>query len=294
MIRIRRLVEIRQVAAHTGIGRIVVISIMTSRTIIRNSRMRPVERIIIIVHAKTSRRPARRRCMAARTVRIKPQRYMVGISRLIEIRRVTGRTGRRSTFKTRTVAVQTVDTHMRSREREGGGVVVKNQIGITGRMAGQTGIVLVYIAAHIFMRFIRFRIGMAAHTSKFCVVGRVGVAVRTLTPLALMRTTVDRKILRIVVKSGGHPGRFAVTARTVGRKLGRHVVGITGPVVVGQVATHTSIGRIVVITVVTGRAIIGNGRVRAIERIVIIVVGKSRRRPAGLGGMATRTVIAEA
>lgn len=57
---------------------------------------------------------------------------------------------------------------------------------------------------------------------------------------------------------------------------------------------YTGVGRIVVITIVAGGAIVGNASVRAVERIVIIVVGKSGRSPAGLGRMAACTIVAKA
>jgi hypothetical protein len=58
-------------------------------------------------------------------------------------------------------------------------------------------------------------------------------------------------------------------------------------------AAHTSVGRGVVIAVVTSGAVVGNGSVRSIQCVEIIVVGKGSRRPTGLGGVATCTVSAQ-
>ena len=80
---------------------------------------------------------------------------------------------------------------------------------------------------------------------------------------------------------------------TIGGELRSLVVGIGSVVVIGQMAAHTSVGRIVVIAVVTGGAVVGNGSVRSVEGVEIIVAGKGGRRPTGLGGVATRTVGAQ-
>ena len=61
-------------------------------------------------------------------------------------------------------------------------------------------------------------------------------------------------------------------------------------VVIRRMAARTGIRGIGVIAVVAGRTIIGNGDVSARERIIIIVVGKSSRRPTGGSGMARSAV----
>ena len=77
---------------------------------------------------------------------------------------------------------------------------------------------------------------------------------------------------------------------TIGTELCRLVVGVGCGIEIRQMTSHAGVGRIVVIAVVTGGAVIGNGGVRAIQCVEIIVIGKGGRRPTGLGGMATRTV----
>ena len=144
------------------------------------------------------------------------------------------------------------------------------------------------------MIFIRLRIGVTAYTGEFRVIIGVGMAICTLIPFALMRSAVDWKVLTVVVKISWCPRIFRVTACTAGRKSCCCMVGICGCVIVCQVTAYTGVGRIVVIAVMTGSTVIGNGRMRAIERIVIVVVGKRCRCPAGLGGVATGTVIAKA
>ena len=85
MVRVGSGIVVSQVAANTGVGCIVVIAVVTGSTVVGNSRVRPVERIVIVVIGKRSRRPARLGRMATGAVIAKAQRYVVGIARLIEI-----------------------------------------------------------------------------------------------------------------------------------------------------------------------------------------------------------------
>ena len=133
---------------------------------------------------------------------------------------------------------------------------------------------------------------VAAHAG----VGRI-VVITIVTGRTVIRNSRMRPveyIEHIVIKTGRQPGGLCMTALTIRRKLGGFVVGICGRVVVCQVTAYTGVGCIVVIAVVTGSAVVSDSRMRAIKCIVVIVVGKSRRCPAGLGGVAARTVVAEA
>ncbi len=112
------------------------------------------------------------------------------------------------------------------------------------------------------------------------------VTIHTLIPFIFMFPTVNRKILLVVVKSGWLPGRFAMTILTSGREARRTVFRIIGQIIIRLVAAYAGIGRIVVITMVTGSAIIGNGCMRAVQNIVIIVDREGRRHPARGRGMA--------
>ena len=220
MVRIRCLVKIGQVAAHASAGRIVVIAVVTGSTVIGDSRMRPVEGVIVVVVGKSCRRPAWLSRMAAGTVIAEAQRYVIGVTGLIEIGSVTTSTGV-------------------------GGIIVVSVV-TSSTLIGNNGMP-----------------------------SRQGIKV-------------------IMVKGSRYPGRLCVTILTIRRELSCFMVWIGGAVVVAEVAAHAGIGRIVVITIVACRAIIGYTRVRPVERIVVVVVGKSCRRPAWLGCVAAGAVIAEA
>ena len=111
-------------------------------------------------------------------------------------------------------------------------IVIKNYISISCRMASQTSIGLINIAGNTNMHIIGLRILVTSHTSKFCIIGWVGVALITLHPCALVFSTVYREILTIVVKGGGLPGRFTMTSGTICWKLSLQVIGICGGIVI--------------------------------------------------------------
>ena len=73
---------------------------------------------------------------------------------------------------------------------------------------------------------------------------------------------------------------------TVRGELLCYVVGICGGVVIVGMATGTGVGCIVVITIVTSRAVVGDGCVCSDELIEVIVNGESGWRPSRLGGVA--------
>ena len=66
------------------------------------------------------------------------------------------------------------------------------------------------------------------------------------------------------------------------------VIRVGGLVVVRLVASGTGVRRVVVVAIVAGRAVIGNGRVRAVEWVIIVVDGEFSRHPA-IGGVASFT-----
>ena len=68
------------------------------------------------------------------------------------------------------------------------------------------------------------------------------------------------------------------------------MIGIGRLIVFADMATCTGIRRVVIVSVVAGGAIIGDGSMRAVQLIIIIVNGKGSRGPAGVGGMAGGTI----
>lgn len=216
------------------------------------------------MNGKRSRRPTRRCGMTACAIRGNAQSDVIRIYTTIKIRRVTGRTLRRRTRITARMTVQTIRRKVRPGERESGGIVVKNIIRIARRMAGETGSAVVIIPWHPVVLIVRFRVSMAGGAGKFRVIRWVRVAIHAGIPLAIVLSTVNRKILYIVVKSGGYPRSFRVATGTVLRKLERRMAGAGRRSIIRRVTAVASVRCVVVSSVVTGCAIIRNGSVCAV------------------------------
>lgn len=108
---------------------------------------------------------------------------------------------------------------MCARQWKIGGIVVKNQVCIAGRVAGQAGGAVVRITANAVVFFVGIGIGMAGDAGEFCVIGRIGMAIRTLIPFAFVFAAINRKMLAVVIKSRRYPGIFAVAICAIGRKI---------------------------------------------------------------------------
>ncbi len=95
----------------------------------------------------------------------------------------------------------------------------------------------------------------------------------------------------IVVKRGRRPGTFTMAAFAIGRKLVGGVIGVGRCNIIGLVTACTGVGRIGVIAVVARRTVIGDGGMSPVERVIIMVNGKSSRRPARGRGMARCAIV---
>ena len=78
--------------------------------------------------------------------------------------------------------------------------MVKNIIGIPGRVAGQAGGTFINIAPYPIVLVVGFRIGVAIGTGYLSIVVKVGMAIHALSPFTGMGTTVNGEKLCIVVK----------------------------------------------------------------------------------------------
>ena len=89
-----------------------------------------------------------------------------------------------------------------------------------------------------------------------------------------------------VIEGGGYPRILVVAVSASCRKLLSDVVWIRGGIVVIGMATGTGVWCVIVITIVTSRAVVGDGCVCPDKLIEVIVNGESGWRPSGLGGVA--------
>lgn len=105
-------------------------------------------------------------------------------------------------------------------------------------------------------------------------VGGVGVValVANITVAGYCGVGTIQGVKSIVVKRSRRPGCFAVATGTIRGELSGCVIRVGRGRVVTVVAAVTGVGRIGIIPVVAGIAIIGNGCVRAIQRIKSVVV----------------------
>lgn len=129
---------------------------------------------------------------------------------------------------------------------------------------------------------------MARRTGIGCIV--VIALVASITIIGNRNMRAGKRINRIVVKRRWYPGRFAVALRTIDGKLLGNVIGRSSLHIIIIMASITSIRRVIIIPVVTHRAIICNGSVGPIQCIKGIVNRKCGRRPAGCCGMALGTI----
>lgn len=105
------------------------------------------------------------------------------------------------------------------------------------------------------------------------------------TPYILVLAAVYREIHIVMIKGGGLPRRFIVAQGAIRREACRGVIGVVAAVVVGGMAAIAGGWRVGVIAVVTGRTIVGNGRMGSIQWPVVVVDGEGRRHPLRRGGV---------
>ena len=228
--------------------------------------------------------------MAGSTIGGETKGLVVGVGGLVEICGMTGRAIRRRTLVSIGVAGNAFHRGMCSGQGEHGQVVVEDIGRVAGRMAGQAGRIVIHISGHADMLVIGLRIGMAIGTRHLRIIGRVGMAVRTLAPFAVVGAAVNGEILSVMIKGGGIPIGFHMTACAIGGELCSLVIGIGRLIIVVDMAAETGGRRIVVIAVVAGRAVVGNCCMSPLQYVKIVMVGHRSRHPFRGRGMAGSTI----
>ena len=141
---------------------------------------------------------------------------MIRVGRLIEICQVAGVAIGRGAGVSVVVTGSAFGYGVGTCQRKCRAVVIKNQIAIAGRVAGQAGGVFKDISIHSLVLVARFGVRMANDTTEFSKIVRIDVTIRTLAPFSLVLTTVNREELPIVVEVGRLPGIFRMAHGTVG------------------------------------------------------------------------------
>lgn len=234
-------IVIIQMAAHAGVGRIGIVSVVASGAIVGDPGVGSIEGIIIIVHGKRSRHPVRRCRMADHTICGDSQGCMSRIAAAIVVCIMTGKAGRGRSCKPVGMAGDTIDADMGFSERKVGGIVIKGSIRRTVGMTTKTGATLIGIAGNAAVFVIRPRIAMAGRTGKFGDIIGIGMAIHAIVPFSLVLSTVNGEELGVVVVKGGrHPtciGRM--TLDTIRRQPQGHVIRTEGRVEICLVAADT-------------------------------------------------------
>ena len=77
-----------------------------------------------------------------------------------------------------------------------------------------------------------------------------------------------------MIEGGWRPDCLSVAVGTIGRELLCYVIGVSGGIEIIGVAASTGIGRIVIVSVMTCRAIACNSRVCTSQEIIVVVYRK--------------------
>ena len=204
--------------------------------------------------------------MAGSTIGRKLQGHVVWIGRAVVIGRMTTCTSVGRAVVIPVVTACTVIGNRRVRTVQGVIIVVDRE---TGRFpARRRGVTHRTIRRKVQGTVVR--IGSLVEIGRMATctgIGRVGVIPSGMTKGAVVlngNVRTGERINGIVVKAGWRPGGFTMAGGTIGWELCCNVIWTGGSVVLGGVTTRTGIGCTVVISVVTGRAIVGYGRVRSV------------------------------
>ena len=104
------------------------------------------------------------------------------------------------------------------------------------------------------------------HMAAFTSVGGIDI-IPLVTGITIIRNRYMRPCKRIntvVIKRRGRPGGFTMAKRAIGGVLHGLVIGVGGAQIVGVMTSVAGIGRIVIISVVAGGAIIGYSCMRPV------------------------------
>ena len=232
------------VTAIAGIGRCVIITVVASSTIIGNSGVCPVQRIIIVVNRERRRFPARSRCVAHGAVRRKAQRYVVGVHGLVKICCMATVTGIGCVGKIAVVTGITVICYgyVRSCERIDGIVVERGRRPGCFSVAGST-ICRELRRSVIGHRRLGIITGVTAVTSI-----RGAVVIAVVTSSAIIGNSSMRSVQCIIIAVDRECGRFPARSRgmthsTVRREVQRNVVGVRCLVEMRRMTSRTLGGR---------------------------------------------------
>ncbi len=263
VIRVVRLVVFRLVAADAGIWGIVIVSVMAGITIVGNGSVRTVQGVKTVV-VESRRYPG---CFAVATGAVCGQllRGVIGVGCLVVIADMTAHTGIRGVIVVPVMASGAVIGYDGMRAVQGVIIVVNRESG--RRPTGIRGMATRTIRRDGQGHVVRIgTLGIIRRMAACAGVRRVGV-IAVVADITIIRDGGVRsreRIKTIVVEGSRNPGRFAVANGAVCGELLRDVVGIGCLVVIADMAARTGIWGVIVIPVMAGSAVIGNGGMRTV------------------------------
>ena len=231
--------------------------------------------------------------MTSGTINGESEDRVIGIDRLFEVQHMT-----RGTFCGRTristgMTLEAICTGMGSGEGERGHTVIEDIICTACRMTGQARGAVVGITGNAIVIIVGFRIHVAGDAGEFRIVCRIGMAIDTGAPFAIVLAAENGEVLPVVIEGGRDPAGFTMTGSAVLRKHQGSVIRIGSLVIVRLVASGTGAWCIEVIPVMTGCTVIGDQGMGAIQGVEVIVIGEQGRVPVGICGMAGGTIHGE-
>ncbi len=126
------------------------------------------------------------------------------------------------------------------------------------RMAGQTGITIILITCYAFMFRVCLTLFMTCQTGKYGIISWIRMAIAALIPLTVMCSTVYRKIESVMIKRRRLPCALRMAFFAISRKLCCLMVWIISLIVIFCMTSVTSIGCIIIISVMARKAVGSN------------------------------------
>ena len=282
VIRIGGIVVIIRMTTGTGIGCIVVVAVMTCCTVVGNSRVRSGQLIEVVVYRECGRRPARIGSVAGFTGGRQIERRVVRIDALVVVCSMAACTGIGRVTVVSLMAVVTGCTRMGTRERPETVIECRRRPGIL-RMAVSTG------SRELLCSVIRVGCVVVVVSVAACTgIGRIAV-VALVTVIATDTGMRSHYQIERVIQCSRSPCSLIVAVCAVHRKLLCHVIWVCCGIKVVGMAAGTGVGGIIVVSVMTGSAVVGDGRMCSGQLVEIVVKRERSRRPSRTGGMACFT-----
>lgn len=206
------------VATNTGVGGIVVIAVVALRTIVGDGSMCANQLVVIIMHIKGGRLPARLCGVTVPAGGFQTQLLVVGVGRLVEIRFMAGEAIGGRALVAIGMTVDAIRGNMCTGQGKRRIIMVERSFRLSCGMAFKTGHRLINITPDIAVFFIRVGLIMlmTIGTGEDGIIGGLGVTIDAGIPFAVVASRINGKILPVVIKRGRLPLALGMTIEAFG------------------------------------------------------------------------------